>query len=216
MARRSAMSQKEKLDILHEYGLDRDRRIIYLSSGFNDDGNETGVDASMMLRFKKNLHFLENDQLPEGADDGITVICNSMGGDLYSGIGGIFDAIRLCEKHVTTFAQGSIMSAAAIIFQAGDTRFVTENTVMMIHHTWGGIDDSHGKTSERDSDECKRWRNWQDEMFLHIMQKKKPELTLRDVHDMHIANTYFDAKRMIEYNLADKIIVPRSFPAHLR
>jgi len=74
----------------------------------------------------------------------ITMILNSEGGDL--GIGfAIYDLIRNHASEVNIVVVGNASSAASIILQAGFTRFITENSYVMIHA--GGLEISPGMSA---------------------------------------------------------------------
>ncbi len=64
----------------------------------------------------------------------LTLYINSTGGDLYSAFA-LIDIIRSSNHTVRTIAVGSAMSAAFLIFSAGDKgeRYVGKNTSLMCH-----------------------------------------------------------------------------------
>ena len=75
----------------------------------------------------------------------ITVKINSWGGDVFAGFA-IFNELSEYEKgKVTTKVMGMAASAAALIFMAGDKRYMKEQSMLMFHKSWnfamGNADD---------------------------------------------------------------------------
>lgn len=125
----------DKLNSLHDLGIDVDTRTIYLKSEIDPISEE---------QFCINMKFLENlsNELP------ITVELTSPGGDVYSGLA-IYDTIvnSPCQVHIQ--ATGLIASMGLIIFLAGDTRDSSENCRFMAHSVSGG---TSGKLIEQQID----------------------------------------------------------------
>lgn len=70
----------------------------------------------------------------------IHLLMNSPGGDLSSGFA-LIDVILNSKCDVYTYAFGEICSMAPAIFVAGDKRFITEHTYVMLHPVSGGAID---------------------------------------------------------------------------
>ncbi len=72
----------------------------------------------------------------------IRVQISSTGGDIWTGLA-IYEALMRFPGKVHTFGSGIVASAASIIFLAGSTRELAENTEFMIHQAWvevaGGV-----------------------------------------------------------------------------
>jgi len=64
---------------------------------------------------------------------------NSEGGLVDVGFD-IFNYLKALGKPVTTIGSGIVASIATVIFMAGSTRMVRENTPFMIHLPWGGTE----------------------------------------------------------------------------
>lgn len=69
-----------------------------------------------------------NDDVP------LKLYINSQGGDLYQALG-LIDVMMLSEKPIHTIGVGAIMSAAFLIFSAGQkgNRYITKNCGIMCH-----------------------------------------------------------------------------------
>ena len=63
----------------------------------------------------------------------INLFLSSGGGEEDSGFA-IFDAIRGIPNEVRIFGYGQVSSIAALIFQAGDKRYLSPNSVYMMHN----------------------------------------------------------------------------------
>lgn len=103
-------------------GIDFESRRMEFSSDVND------VMQSLVIRALLKMQEISNDP--------IEIYFSSDGGSLSSGLA-IYDAIRACPCHIAMFGNGTIASAGTIIFLAGDTRVVSQNTRFMIHSVSG-------------------------------------------------------------------------------
>ena len=65
---------------------------------------------------------------------------HSPGGSVFAGLS-IADNIKSCNTDVYTYVDGSAASAATLISMAGDKRYASENSFMLLHQPsilWGG------------------------------------------------------------------------------
>ncbi len=122
-------------------GTDLDSRVIHLT----DTIEPLSVDATIC-----GLQLLVAK-----SKEPIKLYINSFGGDPYSAFA-LYDYIRsLHDVKVNTYAIGACMSAASIIFLAGDERYMYKNSVLMLHTVSSMAD---GKLQEliEEGEECKR------------------------------------------------------------
>lgn len=92
------------------------------------DGWEGTFNARMM-----------KDALKEANGEDVTVVINSIGGDLFEGFAIYSELRRYAKKHkakITTLAQGQCASVATVIFLAGDRRIVSEFVMPFVHNAW--------------------------------------------------------------------------------
>ena len=82
----------------------------------------------MSNTFLKNLRALELK-----SSSPIIIHMQSVGGEWSDGMV-IYDAISMCRCHVTIVGYGQAESMSSIILQAGDTRYLTQNTYFMAHY----------------------------------------------------------------------------------
>jgi len=191
---------RDDIDKWHDSGIYIPTRHIYIGSEQSDDDmNESGCDYLMAERAVKNLHVLESL-----SKEPITILMNNVGGDEYHGFA-IYDAIRLCESHVTIKVLGHAMSMGSIILQAADERLMSETSRQMIHYgTWGVHD--HAKTTQKWAKEGEKIDKWMEQMYLAKMKEKNPHFTLARLQRMLDHDTFLTAKESVECGLADKVL----------
>ena len=101
---------------------------------FNGEVSELEVGDAL-----ERLH----DWALEGDDD-ITVILNSPGGEIFSGLL-LFDTLRAFPGEVTTIVRGLGASMGSILAQGGDHRAISSNSWYMVHEpatiAWGKMGD---------------------------------------------------------------------------
>ena len=70
-----------------------------------------------------------------GDVDEIDVYINSCGGEVAEGLA-IYNALKRHKAKVTTWCDGFACSIASVIFMAGDTRIMSNASLLMIHNAW--------------------------------------------------------------------------------
>jgi ATP-dependent protease ClpP protease subunit len=191
---------RDDIDKFHDYSLHIPSRTLYMGSeGYDNDGNESGVDGLLVERFIKNLHIL--DAL---SNDPITVILNNVGGDVHHGFA-IYDAIKCTKSKVTIRVFGHAMSMGSIILQAADERLMSRNASQMIHYGTLYID-GHVKTAQKWLKESQNWNKFFEKVYLSRIQKKNPSFTLDELKVMLDHDTFLNASESVAMGLADEII----------
>jgi len=155
------------------------------------------IDEDNIGKLVKGLYILESNN----AEKPIEIVISSCGGDEYE-MFAAYDVIKNCSCHVTTIAVGKIMSAAPLIFAAGDERIAYENTIFMIHESAYGIEAKHTdiKTEARHFEEIEN--KWCELMAEHT------KLTTKQWKQKYNAkpDVYFNVEQAIKYGLVDKVI----------
>jgi ATP-dependent Clp protease, protease subunit len=85
-------------------------------------------------------------KMSEMSNEPIEIYMSSPGGSAYAGFA-IYDAIMACPCDVHIIASGEIMSAAFLIFLAGDKRIAAKHTIFMMHSVSYGVE---GTTKEHE------------------------------------------------------------------
>jgi len=108
----------DSLTHLFDNGIDLANRTIYI-----DDE----IDDALTGRVIRALKYLEAK-----SEEPIKVYINSIGGDVYGGFA-IYDTLMSLQVDVITIGTGIVASIAAIIYLAGDKRYMTDTACVMIH-----------------------------------------------------------------------------------
>lgn len=142
---------ENNLDQWLEKGIDFTNRRIQLSGE---------VDYEMLDTVIRALKVLEQQ-----GNDTIHVYICSEGGDIYAAFA-IYDLLRQSKCEIHTYCVGCVMSAASIIFLAGNKRSATPNSTFMFHSVHF---DSKGKVKAQESDIAEGKRN--NGMMVDILVK---------------------------------------------
>jgi ATP-dependent Clp endopeptidase proteolytic subunit ClpP len=111
-----------------------DEPVMLINKHIGDDEND-GMGISGDL-FQQELLYL--DSLGKKR---ISIWINSLGGVVSDGMS-IYNAILKSKAKVDTYCVGIAASIAAVIFQAGRTRYMSDYGILMYHNPSGGDDDS--------------------------------------------------------------------------
>ena len=98
----------------------KQKNSIYFYSGLNDES---------VFKLNSNILYL-SETLETGEE--INLHIQSGGGSLLPSLSTV-DLIRTCDMPVNTFVEGYAASAATLISVVGAKRFMTKNSVMLIH-----------------------------------------------------------------------------------
>jgi ATP-dependent Clp endopeptidase proteolytic subunit ClpP len=137
----------------------------------------------------------------------ITVHLNSAGGDVFDGVA-IYNQLKKHPATVSVEIDGLAASIASLIAMSGDTVYMAENALMMIHDPWGGIS---GTASEmRD--------------FAEKLDKVKSVLVdtyvarsgqdADDISALMTAETWFTASEAADLGFVDEITAEQKMAAH--
>lgn len=102
---------------------------------------EGQVDETMASIACASLHYMNSSKKTD--DDVITIYVNSPGGSVLAGLA-IYDTMRSMDCPIKTIGMGMQASMGSILLAAGDERYMTENSKLMIHQLSGG---SEGQAS---------------------------------------------------------------------
>ena len=190
----SALTQYEKIYLLHEYGICLDTKSFELTGE---------VDEAMYLRALKNLHYLNQTNCE------ITIFLSSMGGSTSHAIA-IYDLIKNSSNRVRIVATGEVYSAGTMILMSGDERIMTDNARLMLHTG----EESLGPDKPRNIDALYKMNRADEELMYRmymerINEKKKADkkkyLTTKEVQDMLVNDIYLDAKTSLSLGLITSI-----------
>lgn len=140
-----------------------------------------------------------NNQLTNNKEaDELLVHINSMGGDVFEGYA-IHDILKASGKKITTQAEGLVASIATVIYLAGDTRLITENSELMVHNPWG--------FAGGDSTEVQKYADnlKKEEDKLATFYATKTGGNIEDIKAMMAEETYLTATEAVEKGFATEI-----------
>ena len=182
--------QDTSLDDFMSYGCDLKNRIIYVEGDVDDVSVSQAMKALQLLD-------LEDSTKP------IKLIINSFGGSVYDGLA-LYDAIRNAKSEVYTYGYGKIMSMAVSILIAGDKRFISKSSTVMVHEI---SDFVVGQLQElkRAVKEAERLESLMLDFFVERTSNKD-----RKYWESLKNDTYFTAEEAVKLGIADEIITVES------
>lgn len=198
-----ARANKDHLETLHDYGIHVPSRMIILESSTNDEGEETGVNYFMAMRFLKNFYLLENIN-----KDPITIFLNTNGGDIEQGMA-IYDEIVSAKSHVTIIVKGNACSMGSVILQSGDERVLRPHSNVMIHagspgHGGGNANEAYNYAKFELSQRKKMDKILYDRMVAKFHKENKT-FTKNRFNELMLKGHYMDAQEAVNFGLADRI-----------
>jgi ATP-dependent Clp endopeptidase proteolytic subunit ClpP len=135
----------------------------------------------------------------------IVVNINSLGGFVDDGLA-IHDVLAQHEAEIETRVIGMTASAATIIAQAGDKRFMSDNSLYLIHKAWGlVIGNANDMLAQAEDLEAI------DSRILNIYAKRssKTESELQELmNENEGAGKWIDADEALEFGLIDEAFEP--------
>ena len=128
----------------------------------------------------------------------IQLFINSPGGNLIEAMAAI-DAIQQSKIEVHTIVQGSAASAATLMSIVGKKRYITKNSMMLIHELSSAM---WGKMSEIKDDyrNCQFFMKRIKELYMENTKMTEENLDSILTHDL-----YWDANTCMEHGLVDEI-----------
>jgi ATP-dependent Clp protease, protease subunit len=132
----------------------------------------------------------------------IEVILNSPGGRVTEGLA-LFDYLRWLSgqgHHITTVALGRAASMGSVLLQAGDTRVVGRNSMIMLHEVAAGA----SGTVQRVQDQVVHMNRVQEQLIALLCERSKltpAKLRKRWVHH----DWWLSASEALEFGLVDEI-----------
>lgn len=152
---------------------------------------------------KKAIQWIAYENLEDDKDKILTLYVNSYGGDLYQAFG-LIDMMRISKYPVATIGVGSIMSAAFMIFAAGQKgrRAITKNCGIMCHQfsneTYGKYHDIKSATKENE---------FLNNKMVDILREASglPERTIKSKL-LGPSDAWLTPEELVQLRIADRII----------
>lgn len=172
-----------------------DNRIYF----YSEISRDHILKLNKALREKSSEYIKQRIVLDLERETPIYLHINSYGGSVVSGLSGM-DNILLAKSSVYTVVDGVAASAATLLSLVGKKRFITKNSVMLIHQ----ISSMHwGKYNEL-KDEMENT-----EMFMSKLKEiygTYTKIPLEKLDEILKHDLYFNAETCLKYKMVDKII----------
>ena len=129
----------------------------------------------------------------------IKIYINSPGGDAYAAFS-IVDVIEECSIPVHTYVEGNVSSAATLVSMAGKKRFISKNSVMLIHQ----ISSWFQGTYENHIDERKNL-----DMIMERVKDfyiKHSKISLEELEELLKHDINISSEDCLKYGFVDTII----------
>jgi ATP-dependent protease ClpP protease subunit len=123
----------ERIESIHNQGLDVDQREIYLHGHHGPFEDDPGVEYRMASTLIKNVRCLDSIK-----NSPILIHMHSIGGNWGDGMA-IYDTIKASRSHVTILVYGQAESMSSIILQAADIRVMCPHSYFMCHFGSTGV-----------------------------------------------------------------------------
>lgn len=130
----------------------------------------------------------------------ITILLNSMGGDVSQGFA-IHELIKHCPNPVIVHAIGEVMSIAPIILQAGHHRIMTPLCRFMIHNGTVG----YGDSMDLDKLHNMAKNTAMDSEIYYQMLMEKSNVSKAKIKKMCLEETYYTAEQCLEMEFIDEV-----------
>jgi ATP-dependent Clp protease protease subunit len=160
------------------------------------DIDEESIDKAMRWLIYENMDKTNSEKI-------LTLYINSTGGSLTDAFG-LIDVIKNSNYIVRTVGVGNVMSAAFLIFAAGDKgeRYIAKNASIMCHQFTESIDEKYHdiKAALKETENCnKRMVDFLTEATGLVPSKVKSKL-------LPPSDVYLTAQELIDYGVADHIL----------
>jgi ATP-dependent Clp endopeptidase proteolytic subunit ClpP len=171
---------------------------IYITGLIGNMGNEIGVELiDVISQVKKQ---------PQATSFNVHI--NSEGGVVDTGFD-IYNYLKTLNLPIKTIGSGLVASIATVIFMAGDTRVLRENTNFMIHLPMGGVDG----TADEIEDYAKEVRVVEDKLVKFYSEKVN--LDKEAIRPLLKNETWLDGVKALELGFSNQSDLPMVAKAYL-
>lgn len=168
---------------------------IFFYSDVNEESS-LALEQKLLNLNQHNLHIKEKYQVDNGP---IHLHIRSFGGSLFHTLY-LMDLIQKLETPIYTYVDGFAASAATLISVAGKKRFMTTNSMMLVHQLSGG---TSGKYSEMKDE------NENIDLLMDIILNfylKNTKMNKQTLIELLKRDIWLKSTKCLEYGLVDEII----------
>lgn len=159
-----------------------------------------GLDAFSIVR---EIEYLDGDV--------INVRIHSEGGNLQEGLA-MYNALKNSEKTIHVYIDGIAYSMGSAIAMAGDTIYIPNNALMMLHKPWAATA-GNAIDLRADADELDLFEQSYLQLYADKTGKSKDEIAALIADGK---NHFFLGQQAIDYGLADELLAPVQVAAQAR
>lgn len=141
----------------------------------------------------------------------INLHINSPGGSVFEGIA-IHNMLKMHKAKINVYVDGLAASIASVIAMSGDTIFMPENSMLMIHNPWT-VAMGNSKELRKQADDLDRIAQMSVKTYLSKSNGKIDEETLVKLLD---EETWLSAQEAVDYGLADEVLESNKAVASLQ
>ncbi|WP_338213869.1 head maturation protease, ClpP-related [Companilactobacillus muriivasis] len=131
----------------------------------------------------------------------INLHINSPGGSVFEGIS-IYNQLKQNKATVNVYVDGLAASIASVIAMSGDTIFMPENSMMMIHNPMTFVA-GNAEQLRKQADDLDRVRETSVATYL---AKSNGKITENDLKKLMDDETWLSADEAVNYGLADEVL----------
>lgn len=186
-------------------GGDSQSRIAGIYGEISEDSCKNAVTNLLLMKEKTSADIMSSEEKETPVPLPIEFIISTEGGnvqDMFS----VYDCMRTMKSQIDieTFGLGKVMSAGILLLAAGTKgkRKVGKYCRLMMHSVQGG---QFGSIMELETD-IKEVR-WYQNQFIDALASET-NLTKREITNIfrRKTDTYFDAKKALEWGIVDEIV----------
>lgn len=139
----------------------------------------------------------------------INLHIHSPGGDVFEGMA-IYNLLANHPATINVYIDGLAASMASVIAMVGNTVYIPENAMIMIHKPWG--------IQGGNSDDMRRYAELLDkvETTLLMAYTKKTGKTEDEIRSWLAAETWLSGPEAVEHGFADQLVEPLAMAASLK
>ena len=144
----------------------------------------------------------------------ITIYVNSPGGTVTHGLA-IYDTMQYISSPINTVVIGQAASMGSLLAQAGDKRYITENSRHMIHRVSSGTQGTSGSVwvQELEFEDAKRRleesKKINEKLTQIYVDHNTAGKTYEELLETMKFDTYMSAQEALEFGLVDEIVSKR-------
>ena len=126
----------------------------------------------------------------------------SVGGDLFAGFRAV-DMIHNSRIPIYTVVEGYAISAGSLMFLAGQKKFMTKNSYLLIHQLSNYHSDGTSETFEKAKDEFSNNMMLMNQLYDFYIEVSKGKLNKKKVEDVLKHDLYWNFTTCQKYGLVD-------------